>query len=148
MPTTRDLVDPTRVEGDRVVGETDIRLLTVDARLRFSLVGDRTWRGLNPFFMVGGGGAWETGGGASPQEQLLLLPDDRFHFGGTFTGLFGTGLLWFVGDRLLIRADLAMTMWRIKAPLGFLDTTRELTGVAEKEWVSGPSLSVGTSIRF
>ena len=147
MPGSRDLVDPTRVEGDRVVGDVDSQVLTLDVRVRFSLVGDRTWHGLNPFVLIGGGGAFETEGEA-PEEELLLLPNDRFEFDSSFTGLFGGGLSWHVGDRFLIRTDLIMMMWQIKAPPGFVDPERGLTGVDEKEWVSGPSFTIGTAYRF
>jgi hypothetical protein len=147
ISATRDLVDPTRVEGDRVVGEVDSRILTLDARLRFTLIGDRTWHGIAPFFVVGGGGAFETSGGG-PDEDLLLLPEDQFNFTSTFTGILGTGVRWFVGKRFILRGDLDLMMWRIKAPPGFRDPERELTGVEEKEWVSGPLFTIGSSIRF
>ncbi len=147
MPTTRDLVDPTRVEGNRVVGDVESQVVTLDARLRFSLMGDRTWNGLSPFFFLGGGGAFDTEDGG-PEEEQLLLTDDRFEFQATFTGVLGTGIRWLVGDRFILRGDLALTMWQLKAPRGFRNPERELTGVDENEWVSGPSFTIGTSFRF
>ena len=59
LPTTRDIVDPSRDEGDRVVGDTDAKILKGDARIRFSLTGDRTWKGFHPYFLVGAGLGWD-----------------------------------------------------------------------------------------
>src|SRR5690554_2642490 len=46
---SRDVVNPARDEGDRVVGEADVQRVLLEARLAFSLTGRRTWRGLQPF---------------------------------------------------------------------------------------------------
>jgi hypothetical protein len=147
LSSERDLVDPTRVEGDRVVGTAESGLMTLDARLRFSLTGERTWHNLTPFVLVGGGGAWGTRG-AAVDEDTLLLPEDRFDFGSSFTGLFGGGLQWYFSERFLARGDFTLMMWQLKAPQGFRDPERALVGVDEKEWVSGPSFSFGISYRF
>jgi hypothetical protein len=145
-PTTRDVVDPTRVENDMVVGEADAEILSADARLRFSLTGDRTWRGLNPFLFMGGGIAWDAAG--LGEADALVLPADQFEFGAKFVALLGGGVRWFLSRRVLLRADLALTMNRLKTPEGFLDPERALKGVAEKEWVSGPAFSLGAAIHF
>ena len=145
-PTTRDVVDPTRVEGNMVVGEADVEIFSADARLRFSLTGDRTWRGLNPFFFMGGGIAWDAAG--LGEDDALVLPADQFEFGSKFVALLGGGVRWFLSRRVLLRADLALTMNRLKTPQGFLDPERALKGVAEKEWVSGPAFSLGAAFHF
>src|SRR5687768_1791593 len=59
MPTTRDVVDPRRQEGQRVIGSADANLLGVDARLKLSLTGQRTWHGFNPFVLTGIGLMWD-----------------------------------------------------------------------------------------
>lgn len=146
QPTTRDVVDPTREKGEWVVGEADAEMLTFDARLRFSLTGDRSWRHLNPFLFIGGGMAWDAAG--EQEADALLLVGDRFEFGAKFVALLGGGVRWILTDRVLIRADLALTMNRLKTPEGFLDPSRALKGVGEKEWVSGPAFSVGAGFHF
>ena len=83
-----------------------------------------------------------------PEEADLLLPEDQFEFQTSFAGLFGGGLRWFVGERMVVRADLSMMLWRLRSPPGFGLPERELEGVDETEWVSGPSFSIGTGIRF
>jgi hypothetical protein len=146
QPTTRDLVDPSREEGDRVVDEADTKLVSFDARLRFSLTGDRTWNGIHPFLMAGIGLAWDVALD-SPQNELLL-PDDRYEFGTRLVALFGGGARWFLTNRLLLRGDVYVNMYQLKTPRGYLDPSRDLTGVGEKEWVSGPILSIGTAWHF
>ncbi len=146
QPTTRDLVDPTREEGDRVVGEGDSKLVSFDARLRFSLTGDRTWKGVHPFVLMGIGMAWDVA--LDPPQNELLLPDDRYEFGRRLVALFGGGARWFLTDRILLRGDVFVNMYQLKTPRGYLDPSRDLSGVGQKEWVSGPILSIGTAWHF
>jgi hypothetical protein len=146
LPTTRDLVDPGRDEGDRVIGEVDANIATIDARLRFSLTGPRSWHGLAPFVLAGGGVAFDLAG-EDPAEEILLM-DDRFEFGTSFIGILGGGLRWFPSERILFRADASLLLWQLKSPRGFRDIERGFQGVEEKEWVSGPSLSAGFAFRF
>jgi len=144
--TTRDVVDPSRPEGNRVVGEVDANLMSLDARLRFSLTGDRTWRNLNPFLFLGAGVIWDLAGGSEADE--LVLPDDRFDFGARFLTLFGGGTRWFLTDRILIRADLAISLYRLKTPRGYFNTARGFEKVDEKEWVGGPTFSISAGFHF
>jgi len=145
-PTTRDAVDPTREEGNRVAGEADATLLAVDVRLRFSLTGDRTWRGLNPFILMGAGLAWDIAGESEADAQVL--PDDQFEFGTRFIAPLGAGVRWLITDRFLIRSDFSISMFQIKTPRGYLSPERGFTGVGEKEWVSGPTFSIGAGFHF
>jgi hypothetical protein len=146
QPTTRNIVDPTREEGDLVVDETDADLLGLDARLRFSLTGDRSWRGLHPFIFLGVGVATDLAGDS--EKDALLLPDDQFEFGTKFMAPLGGGFRWFLSDRFLVRGDLTILMYQLKAPQGFLDPARGFQGVGEKEWVSGTGFSVGLGYTF
>jgi hypothetical protein len=146
LPTQRSLIDPGRDEGNRKIGEVDSNILAADARLRFSLTGDRTWRGLAPFLAVGGGAAMDLAG-SDPAEETLLA-DDRFEFGTPFLGVLSGGVAWLPSDRLQVRADAGLLIWQIRAPRGYRDPTRGLVGVEEREWVGGPSLSLGASLRF
>lgn len=145
-PTKRDMVDPGRVEGDRVVGELSSELVMIDGRLRFSLTGDRTWHGLSPFFAVGGGLVFDVANDESDAE--ILLADDRFQFGTSFLGILAGGLRWFPWERFLVRGDLSLSIWQLKTPRGYSDPEREFTGVDEKEWVSGSSITLGVGYRF
>lgn len=148
LPTTRDIIDPSRAEGDRVVGTSDAWIATLDARLRFNLTGDRTWRGLSPFAFAGLGGAFDLKGVTAQERELLELETDRFHFRPTFLGALGSGIAWYPSERLMFRADASMVMWRLRTPLGFRSPEREFVGVGENEWVSGPSFTLGAAFRF
>jgi hypothetical protein len=145
-PTHRDIIDPGRVEGDRVVGEIPSDLVMIDGRLRFSLTGDRTWHLLSPFLAIGGGLVFDAARDNSDDE--LLLADDRFNLGTSFVGILAGGLRWFPGERFLVRGDFSLTIWQLKTPRGYSDPERAFTGVDEKEWVSGPSFTLGLGFRF
>jgi hypothetical protein len=145
-PTTRDIVDPSAEEGSRVLGEADAQLLSFDLRLRFSLTGDRTWRGLHPYIFFGGGVAFDIAGDVP--EDGLLLPEDQFDFGSKFVAPFGAGLRWFVTERLIVRTDFTINLYRLSTPPGFLDPERDLPSIGEREWVSGPGFTLGFAIQF
>lgn len=146
LPTERSIIDPGRAEGDFKVGDMPSDVFMLDARLRFALTGDRTWHGLAPYLVAGGGVAFD--GSGADEDQELLLADDRFKFGTSFVGILGGGLRWFPMERFFFRADADLFLWQLKTPRGFSDPDRGFEGVEEKEWVSGPSLSLGFGIRF
>lgn len=145
-PTERSIIDPGRDEGDFKVGDMPSDVIVLDARLRFSLTGNRTWHGLAPVVLAGGGVAFDAAGGNEDQE--VLLADDRFKFGTSFVGMLGGGIRWFPGERFFFRTDALLFLWQLKTPRGFSDPERDFEGVEEKEWVSGPSFSLGFGIRF
>lgn len=144
--STRDIVDPSREEGNMVIGETDAGLLSLDVRLRFSLTGDRTWRGLHPYVFFGAGVAYDLVG--RTEDDGLLLPEDQFNFGTKFIAPLGAGVRWFLSDRFLLRTDFTLRLYQLKTPPGFADPDRDLTGVGEKEWANGSGVSIGLGIRF
>ncbi len=146
FPSTRDMVDPGRAEGDRVIGEMSSQLVQIDARLRFSLTGNRTWHRLAPFVFTGGGLIFDVSDDNSDEE--LLLAGDRFSFGTSFVGLLGGGLRWYLSDRFVARGDMSLFLYQLKTPRGYSDPERAFPGVDEKEWVSGPSFTLGIGFRF
>lgn len=145
-PGTRDLIDPSRAEGDRVVGEVDALITTLDLRLKFSLTGDRTWHGLSPFIVTGGGIAFDLAGEDAAEE--ILLQDDRFEFGTSFMGVLGTGIRYFPSERFMIRSDMGLTLWQIETPRGYESPERDFVGVDNSEWTSGVYLTLGAAWRF
>ncbi|MBW3534372.1 MAG: hypothetical protein KY453_04005 [Gemmatimonadetes bacterium] len=146
MPTTRNVVDPGRVEGDRVIEEADVEILTADLRVKLSLTGRRTWNNLNPFLVAGGGVTVDLSGGQPEDERLLV--DDRFEMGTGFIGVAGGGLRWFLSDHFVARGDALLNLWKLDMPLGWRDPERELGPVGEGAWVSGPLLTLGIGYRF
>jgi len=146
LPTTRDVVDPRRAQGDLAIGETDVHLLAASARLAFSLTGRRSWRRLAPHVFVGGGLAVDFAGTGELEE--VLQPEDRFDFGTALTLSTGTGLRIFPSDRVAIRLDGSVLLWRLNTPTGFGEPEKGLEGVTEREWVRGLGVTLGVAIRF
>ena len=146
IPTTRDLVDPSRLGGPRTIGSTDVQLVTVDVRFKMSLTGQRTWHNLNPFLFAGAGLArdFATIGPA----ELELAVDDRFEFGTAFLGVLGGGLRWFVKNPWIVRADLGLHLWKLDAPVGFRLVDRGFGDVGSAEWANATSLSIALGYRF
>lgn len=146
IPTTRDVVDPRRQEGERVIGSGDAELLGVDARLKLSLTGQRTWHGLNPFVLAGVGLMWDLAEGAPDEDDLEET--DRFELGTAFVGQLGGGLRWFLNDQWIARADALLHVYKLDAPVGFRDPERGFGSVGVSEWVNASSIALGVAYRF
>lgn len=148
FPTTRDVINPARLEGDRVIDEAEATLVSAEARFRFSLTGRRSWNRLTPFVFLGAGLAFDIQG--DQQEDQALQPEDRYEFGTRFLGTAGAATRIFITDRIVGRVEAGLRLYQIETPSGFLDTSRglELGDVPEDEWVNSPTLSVGLSYLF
>ena len=143
---TRDVVDPGRVEGDRVIGQADALMTIVDARLRFTFTGRRSWHDLAPFFVAGGGIALDLASESDLDSQLL--PEDVFEFGSSFFGNFGLGTRWFVTDRVALRGEGTFSLWKIDTPPGFSDPERDFGEVEDGEWLRGTWLTLTLLYRW
>ncbi|HSG46232.1 MAG TPA: hypothetical protein VLA43_00330 [Longimicrobiales bacterium] len=147
IPTERDIINPARAEGDRVVGDpAEVALLFVEARLRFALTGRRTWHGLQPFVFAGVGLGLDVRG--NQQEDERILEGDRFDFGTKFLGSAGAGTRLLLGSRFVLRVDGALQLYQLKTPGGFQIPERELGTVPDSEWMSGKSISLGLAYLF
>lgn len=147
MPTERDVVNPRRVEGDRVLPDpAEVALLNVAARLRFNLTGRRTWNGIQPFVTAGAGLMFDVEG--EQAEDQPLQPDERYDFGTEFNGVFGGGLRAILADRFALRAEAALTLYQVEIPDGWRDPDLGLGGAPESEWVSAPTLSLSLGYLF
>lgn len=143
---TRDIINPAKVVGDQKIGEADALTGVVDARLRFTLTGDRTWHRMAPFILAGGGIAFDLSKSAPLDEELAA--DDRFSFGTSFFGTAGGGLRLYLTDRLALRGDAVFSLWKISTPPGFSAPERGFTSVEKSEWVSGRHITLSAVIRF
>jgi len=143
---TRDVIDPSRPEGSRIIGEADVLLTTIDARFRFSFAGQRAWKGFSPFITAAGGVAIDS----SPSNELdgELLAGDVFDFGTSFFTSLGLGTRWFVSERIALRADGAFSLWKVDTPPGFSDPDRGFLGVSEGEWLGGTAFTVALLYRW
>lgn len=143
---TRDIINPAKVVGDQKIGEADALAGVVDARLRFTLTGDRTWHRLAPFLVGGGGLAFDLSKSAELDAELAA--DDRFSFRTGFFGTAGGGARFFLTDRLALRGDAVFSLWKISTPPGFSSPERGFASVEKAEWVSGRHLTLAAVIRF
>jgi hypothetical protein len=143
---TRDVIDPTHAEGNRNVGTADVLLGTIDGRLRFSLTGDRTWHDLAPFIVAGAGVVFDLSGNQSADS--VLDASNQFSFSTSFFGTMGGGVRWMLTDRLELRGDGVFSLWKLKTPPGFSDSTLGFVSVAKSEWVNGGHFTLSTAIRF
>jgi hypothetical protein len=149
-PTTRPVRDTVFVAADslyRQVGEADVKLLSVLASLRISLMGARTWNGLHPFVEVGGGAVVDLAGASAAEADLPA--DVRVDFGTSFAGVAGAGIEWFASDRLSFRVDARNVLWKLSVPEAFLfaETSAERR-IGSSVWGSNYSLTAGLSIHF
>jgi hypothetical protein len=147
MPTTRDVVDLSREESDQIIGESDSNLLGFVGELRFVLTGDRTWNRLAPYVMAGGGLVFDLEG-EQAADLLLEDPNLRFDFGTSFLGRIGGGVLFLPFRRLEVRGDVALDLWKVETPVGWLEQELELGPLPRDEWVSGWAFRLGLGWRF
>ena len=146
IPTTRDVIDPRRREGDRKIGTSNVELGLLEARLKLSLTGARTWHGLNPIVYFGAGAAKDFAGVGIDEAGLAAA--DQFTFKTSFIGALGAGARWFVTDRLNIRAEGGLYLWRLNAPEGFRRVDRGFGDVGSSEWANAGTASIGLAYRF
>ena len=153
LPTRRNVIDPRRQLGDRIIGESDTDLLMADARLSFSLTGRRSWHRFAPHLFVSIGLARDLAGAGAVDQQLD--DDDVFRFGTAFTGGAGSGVRLFLGPRLMLRCDAGLTLWQLSTPSGFGDPEKRpddkddpLYSPEQSEWVGGYGLAVSMAWRF
>jgi hypothetical protein len=145
---TRDVVNPARPEGSRVIGEADVLLTTIDLRLRFGATGARTWHGLLPFLALGGGIVFDNED-PSLTETTALDADEVFDMGTKFFGTVGPGIKWHVTRNLAVRTDLGFTLWKVDTPPGWGDPQYAIPSVPESgEWASGLSLTGSILFRW
>ncbi len=143
---TRWVVDPARPEGDRRIGEVAADVTTVEARLKFTATGRRSWHHISPFIGFGGGMALD----ASPESDLdrTLLADDRFDFGTSFFGTFSGGVRWFATDRFTVRSEGVLSLWKIDTPPGYADPDRGFPEVSGGEWLLGSAVTLAVLWRW
>lgn len=142
----RHVVNPNRVEGDRIIEEAEMRLVFIEARLRFNLTGRRTWNSIQPYAYIGGGAGFDTIG--EQDEDFNLEEGDRYSFGTQWTGNIGVGSRILLTDRLLLRVDAGLRLYKVDIPGGWRDPERGFVNVPEDEWVSGREITVGLGWRF
>lgn len=147
----RALIDPRRPREEWRRGSADVLITSLDARIKFSLTGRRTWHGIGPYALVGGGMAIDLAGSSELETEAVPEARDRYEFGTSFLGVLGAGVRWVPVDHLVIRTDGGLNLWQVDTPDGWGDEGRNLPDIdspPESEWVSGLSLTIGAAIRW
>jgi hypothetical protein len=145
VPTERTVFTPQENVGIVPFGEASVTLAAIDARIRFTVTGDRTWRNLAPFVMAGGGIVGSFGNLSSFDRDLI--PANRVDFGPSLLFLGGLGTRWIPGDRFTLRAEVTYHFWRQGTPPGWVAIEEELDGELGQEWLAVPGLVIGLSYR-
>jgi opacity protein-like surface antigen len=145
----REVLDVSLPVDDRSLGRTDINVLLVDVRLRLNLTGQRTWHRLQPFIVFGGGVAFTTFTDRS-LELLSEMPRDQWYeFGTRFAATLGAGVSIHVTQKISLRVDGIMNLWKISTPLGWRTIAADPLGEnIESEWVNPGTIRVGAAWRF
>ena len=145
----REVLDPSRPEDDRVIGQSDMTILLLDARLRLNLTGHRTWHGIQPYVSFGAGLARGSGVDRTLEDSVMMPEDQRLDFGNRFTATLGSGVSVRLSERLYVQADGLFSLWKMGTPSGWLtvEVDPDRTN-PEGEWLSGKSLSIGLGWRF
>ena len=145
----REVLDPSRPENDRVLGQSDMTIVQFDVRLRLNLTGHRTWHGLQPFVSFGGGIAGGSGVDRTLEDEAGMLEDERFDFGNRFTVNLGTGVNLRLSERLYLRADGLFSLGKMATPTGWV--TAEVDpdrNNPDGEWLAGQNLMIGATWRW
>ena len=146
---TRDVLDVSRPAEDRVLGTTDFTALLGNIRLRMNLTGQRTWRGLQPFLAFGGGLASTLSADRLLEVEAEMPKDEWFEFGPVFTGVLAGGTNFHLSDKISLRLEGDMNLWKLGTPVGWLTVDANPLGEnPQDEWVSGKSITLGAAWRF
>lgn len=142
LPGTRAVMDTAFAGGGlRSIGTTELNLALLTASLRFDLTGPRTYRGFQPYILVGGGATIDLSGASNVESEIS--PRARFNFGTRFAGQIGAGVEWFATRRVALRLDARDVFWRLRIPDAFVGD-----GVANTEWVQNLGVSLGVVYHF
>lgn len=145
LPTDRRI----RAPGEEEIedhGTTTALVGGLDARIRFTVTGPRTWRGLAPFLLAGGGIAGNLSGPAEIEGEFFA--EERFSFGPSFLGVLGAGTRWLPGERVTVRADATLHLWKLGTPSGYMGREEDFGQIPQQEWTGVPAFSIGLSYRF
>lgn len=149
-PSERKLFVPEFINDSSAViaSETDVTvpstIVSLQAGLRFSITGARTWRGLAPFVAASAGLVGDIRGTLNEEEDAELDEAEVFRFGPAFAVGAALGTDWFVSENTSVRVELSGQLWQMETPSGFLF----IRATGQDEWNPVAGLSVGGAIHF
>ncbi|MDT8370314.1 MAG: outer membrane beta-barrel protein [Longimicrobiales bacterium] len=143
---TRQVIDPTGEEGPVSVGEASVTQITIDARLRASLTGRRTWHRLQPYIFMGLG---LRGDFADDQEADFAVAEEfRAETSTKFMVRGGVGMRFIPGQKWVARVELGGLLYRIDTPPGFSNEELGFEQVEKNEFVSPATLEFSLGFLF
>lgn len=145
--TDRHVRVPDEESGIDDLGSAEALVGMFDARVRFSLPGNRTWHRLAPYLTAGAGVAFDFEGRSELEDEI---PESvRFTFGPSFLGILGAGVRFLPADRITVRAEASVQYWKLGTPETFVEQGESVIGqpVPDQEWAPVPALSLGISWR-
>lgn len=147
--STRDVLDVSRPADDRVLGRSDINIGLIDVRLRLNMTGQRAWHGLQPFIAFGGGVAFSESTDQAVEEASTMPADEWYSFGTRFAATLAGGANFHVSDKISLRLEGVMNLWKVATPVGWLTVEADPLGEhPEDEWVSAKTLTLGVAWRY
>ena len=147
--STRDVLDVSKPVDDRSLGSTDFNILLFDVKLRLNLTGQRAWHGLQPFIAFGGGLAFPASMNRVLELDSEMAQDEWYEFGVRFTGTVAGGVNFHVHNKISLRVDGVMNLWKITTPVGWRTLAADPLGEnPEGEWVSVKTIRLGVAWRF
>jgi hypothetical protein len=138
----RDLIDPTRRAGDRLVGTANATVYAADLGLAMNLTGRKSWHHVVPQLRAGIGVVH-----SSAQDTL------GFAFGTPFAFSFGGGLKLVPGGRVQFRADITDRVFKLSYPDAYYRLASDNTAVLDAQtarsfYTHHAALTVGVSYLF
>jgi hypothetical protein len=133
----RNIIDPFAPPGERVLGPIQSRLWILEALLQFNLTANKSWHRIAPYGGVGLGAGFAS---TAPQDTIYRS-SVRF----VFTPYAGTRL--FLGERLALRLEARMPLYKISYPRQYLEGDEPVIGTGG-EWVASGWFLAGLSFNF
>lgn len=143
---TRDVVDPTGPDGPSPISEADVSQYHALVKMQGSIVGRRTWNGLQPVLWAGLGLRGDFEG--TQTGDLAIAEQYRYETGTQFAATFGGMLRFIVADRWSARLEAGALLYRLDTPAGYSEEALGFEAVGESEWVNAPSFGLSLGYRF
>jgi len=140
----RNVIDPTRSQGDRLVDVQNVNLGFADIGLSFNLTGGKSWHNFMP----------TVNGGVGMVSDFKGRDAGGFQHGSTFAVAYGLGIRYLpLHSRLALRGDLGSYLYSIQYPTTYYtiggDGTSVLSGsVNRSQWRNNWTMSFGAAYRL
>jgi hypothetical protein len=119
--TKRDVLDYARKSAQRLVGSRNVTLVDANASLALSVIGPRSWKGIQPLIL--GGVGYVAGFGDTQTDA------SGFRFGAKFDLSYGLAVRWTTKRAGELRADLGWKAWQLRYPETYHSTEGDATPI-------------------